>query len=403
MHIGYYTNAYHPTISGVVTSVSTYRKTLSDLGHNVFVFAPDAGNYEDPEPFVFRYPSIDVPTFPNLPLVFPISTSIDHIMPALKLDVLHSHHPVLLGRTAAHKAEKMNLPLVFTYHTRYREYSHYISLNQKFVKEQIDHMLCEYLSQVHHIITPSESMRQIIADEYGLTDQVTTIPTGIDFSHYEKAQREPLRSEKHWGDDIVLISVGRLALEKNWTTLLEAAASVIRKHANLRLIILGDGAERHQLEKQAHNLGIADQFELPGRIGPQDVPNYLAAADIFCFASIPETQGLATLEAMAAGLPVAAVDASGTSDAVEEGKQGFLTENDSAALAQAIERLVADAELRKEMGANARKKAKEYDIVNEAHRLLSVYEEAIDAAQAGRRIQCERKKHEAPWMHLLTS
>jgi 1,2-diacylglycerol 3-alpha-glucosyltransferase len=392
MHIGYYTNAYHPTISGVVTSVSTYRQTLSDLGHNVFVFAPHAENYEDPEPFVFRYSSIDVPTFPDLPLVIPISPAIDHLMPALKLDVLHSHHPVLLGQTAAHKAEKMKLPLVFTYHTRYREYSHYISLNQKFVKEQIDHWLCEYLSRVHHIITPSESMRKILMDEYGFSTQMTTIPTGIDFSRYEKAQGEALRIKRGWGGDLVLISVGRLAPEKNWTTLIKAAASVIRKHANVRLIILGDGAERNQLEKQAHDLGIADRLELPGRIGPQDVPHYLAAADIFCFASITETQGLATLEAMAAGLPVAAVDASGTSDAVEQGKQGFLTDNNSAALAQAIEKLVVDSELRKQMSANARAKAKEYDIVHQAQRLLAVYEEAIEDAKAGRYINCKRER-----------
>ena len=390
MHIGYYTNAYHPTISGVVSSVSSYRKALSDLGHNVFIFTPHTEDYEDTEPFVFRYPSVDVPNFPDLPLVIPISTSIDHIMPALKLDVIHSHHPVLLGRTAAHKAEKMNLPLVFTFHTRYREYSHYISLNQKFVKEQIDHWLCDYLGKVHHIITPSESMQKILLDEYGFSEQITTIPTGIDFSRYEKADRESIRAKYGWKDDIILMSVGRLALEKNWETLIKAAASVIRKQSNVKLVILGEGAEHKELEKQALELGIAENVEFPGRIGPENVPNYLAAADVFCFASITETQGLATLEAMAAGLPVAAVAASGTSDAVEDGKQGFLTPNDSTALAQAIEKLVIDPDLRKSMGTEARSKAKEYDIVHQAQRLLSVYEEAKEAAKAGRFVKCNR-------------
>jgi glycosyltransferase involved in cell wall biosynthesis len=390
MHIGFYTNAYHPTISGVVSSVSSYRKALSDLGHNVFIFTPHTEDYEDTEPFVFRYPSIDVPNFPDLPLVIPISTSIDHIMPSLKLDVIHSHHPVLLGRTAAHKAEKMNLPLVFTFHTRYREYSHYISLNQKFVKEQIDHWLCEYLGKVHHIITPSESMRKILLDEYGFSEQITTIPTGIDFSRYEKARRETIRMKRGWNNDIILISVGRLALEKNWGTLLKAAAEVIHKYPNVKLAILGEGTEHKELEKQALELGIAAKVEFPGRIGPEDVPSYLAAADIFCFASITETQGLATLEAMAAGLPVAAVDASGTSDAVADGKQGFLTPNDSAALAQAIEKLVVDPDLRKEMGAEAHSKAKEFDILHQAQRLLSVYEEAKEAAKAGQYVKCNR-------------
>jgi 1,2-diacylglycerol 3-alpha-glucosyltransferase len=390
MHIGFYTNAYHPTISGVVSSVSSYRKALSDLGHNVFIFTPHTEDYEDTEPFVFRYPSIDLPNFPDLPLVIPISTAIDHILPSLKMDVIHSHHPVLLGRTAAHKAEKLNLPLVFTFHTRYREYSHYISLNQKFIKGQIDNWLCEYLSKVHYIITPSESMRQILSEKYGFSEQVTTIPTGIDYASYENKDRESQKLKFDWKEDIILISVGRLALEKNWKTLLTAAAEVMHKHPNVRLVILGEGSEHKGLRKQALALGIAERVELPGSIGPEDVPDYLAAADIFCFASVTETQGLATLEAMAAGLPVAAVEASGTSDSVEDGKQGFLTPNDSAALAQAIEKLVVNCDLRNRMGTAARIKAKEFDIVLQAQKLISVYEMAKEAAKAGKFVKCNR-------------
>ena len=390
MHIGYYTNAYHPTINGVVTSISSYRKALSDLGHNVFIFTPHVEEYVDTEPFVFRYPSIDVPKFPDLPLVIPISNAIDHIMPSLKLDILHAHHPVLLGQTAAHKAEKWNLPLVFTFHTRYREYSHYISLKQNFVKEQIDHWLCEYLGKVHHIITPSESMRQILSEEYGFSDQVTTIPTGIDFARYKNATGETIRKNRGWEENIVLISVGRLAVEKNWGTLLDAAAEVIHKYPKVKLVILGAGAEHKTMQKQALTLGIAENVEFPGRIEPEDVPNYLAAADIFCFASITETQGLATLEAMAAGLPVAAVEASGTSDAFEDGKQGFLTPNDSVALAQAIEKLVANPDLRNHMGEAAQIRAKDFDILNQAQRLLAVYETAKEAAKAGKFVTCNR-------------
>jgi 1,2-diacylglycerol 3-alpha-glucosyltransferase len=390
MHIGYYTNAYHPTISGVVTSVSSFRKALSDLGNNIFIFTSHAEEYEDTEPFVFRYPSIDLPNFPDLPLVIPISASIDHIMPSLKLDVIHSHHPILLGQTAAHKAEKLHLPLVFTFHTRYREYSHYISLNQDFVKEQIDNWLCEYLSRVHHIVVPSESMRGILLDEYGFSEQVTTIPTGIDLTLYETTGRDTLRAKQGWKDDTILISVGRLALEKNWETLLDAAAPVIRKYPGVRLVILGEGAEHKSLQKQARELGIAEKVELPGRIGPEDIPKWLGAADVFCFASITETQGLATLEAMAASLPVAAVEASGTSDCVQDGEQGFLTPNDSTALGAAIEKLVVDPDLRKRMGSSARSTAGEFDILLQAGRLLTVYDEAREAARAGQFVKCNR-------------
>ena len=390
MNIAFYTNAYHPTISGVVTSVSSYRKALSDLGHNVFIFTAHAENYFDEEPFIFRYPSIDIPQFPDIPLVIPISAAFEHILPSLKLDVIHSHHPVLLGRTAAREAEKLNIPLVFTFHTRYREYSHYISLNQQFIKDQIDNWLCDYLGKVHHIVVPSESMRDILASEYGFINQVTTIPTGIDFSLYDRSRRDAYREKLGWGSETILISVGRLEKEKNWEVLVKAAARVIRKHAEVRLVVLGDGSEHKNLVKLAGKLGVADKVSFPGKVEPCDIPNYLVAADVFCFASITETQGLATVEAMAAGLPVAAVDASGTRDAFEHSKQGFLTPNDPGALAEKIEFLVKEKDTRNHMGKAARHKARDFDIDFQARKLVSVYEIAAESARAGDYVRCGR-------------
>ena len=344
-------------------------------------------DYEDDEPFIFRYPSLDFPQFPDLPFVIPISSSIDHILPSLKMDVIHSHHPVLLGQTAANNSAKYNLPLVFTFHSRYWEYSRYAgSFGQDFIKDQIDNILCDYLQKCHHIITPSDSLRQILFDEYGFREQVTTIPTGIDVALFESLDRHSERQKHKWGDDIVLISAGRLAIEKNWDTLMEAAALVMLRNSNVRLVLLGDGSERKKLRKKAKTLGITGRVEMPGGIDLDQVGNYLVAADIFCFASVAEAQGLVTLEAMAAGLPVAAVDGSGTRDVLEDGVQGFMTANDAAALGQGIEKLVADQELRSKMGQAARKRAREFDIINQACKLLDVYAIAQESARQEKKI-----------------
>jgi len=392
MHIGFYTNAYRPTISGVVRSVESFRKALSELGHNVFIFSPHTEEYEDEEPFVFRYPSLDIPQFPDLPFVIPISSSIDHILPSLKMDVIHSHHPVLLGQTAANYSAKYHLPLVFTFHSRYWEYSRYAgSIGQDFIKDQIDNILCDYLQKCHHIITPSDSLRKILLDEYGFEDQITTIPTGIDVPLFESLDHQAERQKLKWGDDIVLISAGRLAMEKNWDTLIEAAAFVMRKNLKVRLVLLGDGSERKKLRNKAKTLGIAGRVEMPGGVNIDKVGNYLVAADIFCFASVAEAQGLVTLEAMAAGLPVAAVDGSGTRDVLEDGIQGFLTTNDAEALGQKIDILVADLELRARMGQAARIRAREFDIINQAHKLLGVYEQARESSRQGKLIHCFRR------------
>jgi 1,2-diacylglycerol 3-alpha-glucosyltransferase len=391
MHIGFYTNAYNPTISGVVRSVGSFRKALAELGHNVFIFSPQTEDYKDNEPFIFRYPSLDFPQFPDLPFVIPISSSIDHILPSLKMDVIHSHHPVLLGQTAAHNSAKYNLPLVFTFHSRYWEYSRYAgSFGQDFIKDQIDNILCDYLQKCHHIITPSDSLRQVLMEEYGFRDQISTIPTGIDVALFESLNRQAERQKRKWSDDIVLISAGRLAIEKNWDTLMEAAALLMHENPKVRLVLLGDGSERKKLQKKARTLGIAGRVEMPGGVDLDTVGNYLVAADIFCFASVAEAQGLVTLEAMAAGLPVAAVDGSGTRDVLEDGIQGFMTANDAVAFAQGITKLVTDQELRSKMGLAARTRAREFDIVKQTHKLLDVYSQAQESSRQGRLIRCDR-------------
>lgn len=376
MHISYFTNTYYPVISGVVRSVETFRQALTELGHNVFIFAQDAANYEDTHPFIFRYPTIDLPLATNFPLPIPLSSFVDHLLPLLKVDVIHSHHPFLLGQVAATKATELEAPLVFTFHTQYREYSHYIALSQEFVKETIDRWVTDYIQKCHHLIVPSDSMRQVLADEYGVTERITTIPTGIDLEPYQRADGHVIRQKRSWGQDKVLISVGRLAKEKNWETLLAAVAQVMRKRAEVRLVLIGEGSEQENLKKYSEDLGIAAKVEFVGNIPFDDIPAYLKAADLFCFASVTETQGLVTMEAITAGLPVVAVDATGTKDVIDHGQQGLLTPNDSAALAQAIEQVISDDGLMSCFKAAAWQKAQSFEMKLQAKKLLDVYQQA---------------------------
>jgi glycosyltransferase involved in cell wall biosynthesis len=164
----------------------------------------------------------------------------------------------------------------------------------------------------------------------------------------------------------------------------------MHENPKVRLVLLGDGSERKKLQKKARTLGITGRVEMPGGVDLDTVGNYLVAADIFCFASVAEAQGLVTLEAMAAGLPVAAVDGSGTRDVLEDGIQGFMTVNDAVAFAQGITKLVTDQELRSKMGLAARTRAREFDIVKQTHKLLDVYSQAQESSRQGKLIRCDR-------------
>lgn len=392
LHIAHFTNTYHPVVSGVVRSISTFRQALETLGHLVFIFAQDAAGHEDGEPFIFRFPSFELPATHDFPLAIPFSPFVEKLLPSLKLDVIHSHHPFLLGHSAASRADDLDLPLVFTFHTRYRDYSHYIALSQELVKNTIDRIISDYMRRCQHIVVPSQSMRQLLADEYGVTERVSVVPTGLNMEPYRQADGQIIRQQRGWGDDKVLISVGRLAKEKNWDTLVTAAAQVMKKRAQVRLVIIGEGDERKSLEKLARQLGVAGQVEFTGRLPFADVPKYLKAADLFCFASVTETQGLVTMEAMAAGLPVVAVDATGTRDAITHGQEGLLSENDPQALAQAIEKVITDESLWQQFKQAVQNKASEFDAVERAKKLVDVYHQAIEDKNANLAVRVEKYK-----------
>lgn len=388
MHIANFTNTYLPVISGVVRSVRAFRDELTRQGNNVFIFAQEHGDFVDKDPFIFRYPSLNLPTGVDIPAAIPISPFVDRLLSSIKLDVIHTHHPFLLGQTAAAKAHELNLPLVFTFHTQYREYTHYVPIPaeavQNFLKNAVDHWLRDFMKRCQHIIIPSESMRELLVDQYGLKNNFTVIPTGIDLDSYRTADGERIRKKRRWDKDIVMISVGRLASEKNWGTLLHAAALVIRDIPHFRLVLIGDGPDRKDLEYLAKELGIRRRVTFTGSRPFSEVPSYMKAANLFGFASVTETQGLATLEAMAAGLPVVAVDASGTRDILNHGQQGYLVENNAEALAAAVKKLLSNPERMKKFAHAAYKRAQSFNIEKLTKSLLDVYEQAIYAKKKNR-------------------
>jgi len=380
LHIAFFTNFYHPIVNGVVRSVASFRENLMQHGHNVFVFAQSDGSYQDKEPFIFRYPSLPLP-LGDLSAAIPVSPFVDQLLPVLKLDVIHTHHPILLGQTAARKAAELGLPLIFTFHTQYWEYTHYVPFPQEviqdFLKNAVHKWLRDFVQKCQHVILPSESMKDYLVREYGLEERYTVVPTGTNLEPFLHADGETLRKEKGWQDETVLISVGRLAAEKNWETLLQAFAKVYPDHSNLRLVLIGDGPARESLQTLAAELGIVERVTFIGSVPFEEVAAYLKAADAFSFASVTETQGLVTIEAMAASLPVVAVDGSGTRDIVEDGKEGFLVENDSNALAKGIHELLSNPHQLKHFSHNALKKARTFDVNQLSKQLINVYEQAI--------------------------
>ncbi|MFN2136573.1 MAG: glycosyltransferase [Candidatus Promineifilaceae bacterium] len=394
MNIAHFTNTYKPNVNGVVRSISTFRDGLTRLGHLVFIFAQEAPkDFVDPEQFIFRYPGFNIPRF-NYSLTLPTSSFVDQLIPSLKLDVIHSNHPVLVGSAAADEAEKRGLPLVFTFHTRYVEYAEgylaYVPFSQAIVEGLVVDGLVNYMNRCQHIVTPSDSIKQTLIDYGGVTERITTIPTGIDLEPFRQADGQAVRERYGLEGKTVLVSVGRLADEKNWKTLLEAVALAAKDRDDLRLLLIGDGPQRDELQRYARDLGLEEVVIFTGLVPFEQIPDHLKAADLFVFASITETQGLVTMEAMAAGLPVVAVDATGTRDEVKDGVEGLLTRDDGAALGKAIKQVLDDPDLYARLQAAVAQKVPSLDMMARAEKMVGVYEQAIEDKKANHTVQVDK-------------
>jgi len=384
MRIGVFSNTYLPTISGVVRSISSYKAALEELGHEVHVFTQGARGYQDNEPNIHRYVSIGLGLPNDLPVTFPFSPSIDRLLNDLRLDVIHSQHPILLGNVAQQKARQLGIPLVYTLHAQYWHYGIYMPVRflQEPYNRYITRRVKNYLRGCDHIIAPSNSMHDLMVEKFQVQKPIAVIPTGIDLKAYEQFDRKEMRKKFGWGNDFIIISTGRLAPEKNWLDLIQVASQIIQNNSGVRLVLLGDGPQRIALERQAAELGITDKLKFVGMVPYDEVASYLVAADLFAFTSLTETQGLGTLEAMAAGLPVAAFNAIGTRDIVVDGENGILTEANSPTLAHAIERTLKDRDQMEKLKIGALKTARQLDIRVLVKDLVEIYKNPMRQSES---------------------
>lgn len=401
MRIAMLTNNYKPFVGGVPISIERLSEGLRKLGHEVYIFAPSYEN-EVEEPYVIRYRSrkrklkgeITIPDF--------LDQSIEEKFIKYSFDVIHVHHPMLMGYTAWYLGRKYNIPVVFTYHTRYEQYLHYLKpydlLQKRYnrrgkncirsLERKLLYGGSEKLVTAHNrfftnlcnlVLAPSYSMKQYLEDQGTITN-IEVVPTGLlekDFQ-YEPEKVERIRKQYIDGKKYMFCTVSRLEKEKNISFLLEGLALLKKNKGDcFRFLLIGDGSEREELSKEAKRLGLEKNVVFCGCIEHSELSNYYQACDLFLFASRSETQGIVLLEAMAAGLPIVAVKASGTNDVVRDGWNGYITELDVDDWETALEQLIENKHLRKWMEQAAIAEAKRYLSHNVAKKVERLYQNVI--------------------------
>lgn len=381
--IGIFTDTYTPQINGVVTVIRMMEKELARLGHKAFIFTPShpdksnlhpdrSENQPDAEN-IYRFPSVKFIFQPEYRVAIPYNRKASQLLPSL--DVIHSHTPFSMGLLAHRTAAKYDLPHIHTYHTFYAEYRHYIPALFRPPRKLAETFSSYFCNRCHCVIAPSNEIKKEL-EGYGLETPIVTFPFGVDMERFQakdEPKLNPANLFKIKKDEKIMLSVGRLGKEKNIDFLLTSFKHLLSYRNDVKLIIAGDGPERHKLKKKAQK-DIGDKVIFTGYIEEELLNALYRKADIFVFASKTETQGIVILEAFASGTPVVCIGKMGVLDLMEDNKTGVLVNEDEEEFASACDRLLENRERRELMGKKARAKAFSMSSRHCTKELVKLYE-----------------------------
>jgi 1,2-diacylglycerol 3-alpha-glucosyltransferase len=396
MKIALFTNTYLPHVGGVARSVKTLEDALRQRGHEVRVIAPEFENAQ-PDPNVLRVPAIQNFNGSDFSVRLPVPSMIRDFIERFQPDVIHSHHPFLLGDAALREAWKLRAPIVFTHHTLYERYTHYVPLDSPALKRVAIQLATEYCNLCDQVVAPSESIEKLLR-ERGVTAPIRVIPTGIDTGFFARGDGRRFR-EQHGlpAGARVIGHVGRLALEKNLLFLAEAVAARLRDDPLAVFLVVGEGDARDQMLALLRQATGGSRIHATGKLSGQDLADAYAAMDWFVFASQTETQGLVLAEAMASGCPVVALDGPGVREIMTDGGNGLMLQAGASAaeFADALGRLMADPALSARCATQAQATAAEYGTDRCTDRMLVAYETLVAGYQRA------VKTDLMPWDRLL--
>ncbi|MBN1332949.1 MAG: glycosyltransferase [Synergistales bacterium] len=375
MNILMMTNTYLPHVGGVARSVELTTRELRSRGHRVLVVAPEFEGMPSEENDVVRIPAIQHFNGSDFSVKVPVpgllKKHLDHFNP----EIVHAHHPFLLGSTAVRVATQREIPLVFTYHTNYEQYTHYVPGNSPRMKQFAIQLAKGYCNLCDHVIAPSESIMEILRQR-GVKTHIISIPTGIITEKFRRGDGQAFRSRLGIPEKAFLVGyVGRLAPEKNLEFLATSARTFMSRNTDSYFLVVGSGPSSRKIRDIFRTGGIEDRLYLAGTLENEELVNAYHSMDVFIFASRSETQGMVLAEAMATGLPVVALDAPGVREVVRDGKNGKLLFQDSHELfATSLEEIYVlkekDIQLFRD---NARATSEELSLSRCVDRLMEVY------------------------------
>lgn len=388
MVLAVFTESFWPAVNGVSVSVETFARELTEMGHEVHVFAPRYSGYTDKWPFhVHRCPSVKTPFAPDYRVPIPVPWAVWPAVRDAGIELVHTQSPFPAGWVGAYLSKRLSVPLVTTYHTVYEEYVHYARCVPRGLSRWFVVALSRaYCNRADLVVVPTAPVIGLLRS-YGVKAPIRAVATGVDVEAAARAQPADLHREIGLpAGSRVLLYAGRVAREKSVDVLLAAFAVIAQARHDVYLVVAGGGPWENGARRYADAVGVGDRVRFAGFVPRRRLYGYYRSADLMLYPSRTDTQGMVVCEALAAGLPCVAADVLGPSAVVRHGVDGLLVDGGAKSLAEAALKLLADPDELARMSRNAVDGAGRFSRRACAQSLLGVYEEALRRGRRGRSI-----------------
>ncbi|MEN3015281.1 MAG: glycosyltransferase [bacterium] len=396
MNIAVLTNVFFPVTNGVVHSIHLLSKGLKELNKEVSVISSKhpCFNHQIIQKYnikynIFKLPSIYFPKFDYcIPNPINLIKEIKKIQ--IKPDIIQINHPFIIYKIAKIlRSYNPSSKVVFTYHTQYENYYHYVKFIPKFIYQKFLYgHLKEIFQFVDAVIFPSKTIKKDVENKFQqYKDKFLFICNPVDMHHmqyYDDQKIQNLKAKFGLQDKFVLGFVGRLEKEKNLYKLLELYRQIVSyfeqnlNDKKISLLIVGGGTEYDNLLNYARKLDLQDYVVFTNKVPYEDIPNYYRLLDVFITLSVTEVKPLAYLESLSSMVPIISFKTYGADDLIINEYNGYLIENNNNYQSEFITKIIQlykNPELLNKLKKNSFESVKDYDYLKVAQKYTEAYKE----------------------------
>ena len=257
------TNTYAPLVGGLEKSIHVFSEQFRLQGHEVKIVAPEFKKAPLHETDVIRVPSIEKFVGTDFSVGLPLPEVLEDLISKFKPDIVHSHHPFLMGDLALRVCGQYKIPLVFTYHTMFEHYTNYFGLDHQSMQKFVVEIAAGYANMADQVIVPSESVAKVLLERKILTP-IAVVPTGLDIASFAPVTTSFRSQFKIPQKAFVVGHVGRLSPEKNLMFLTESVAEFLLQNKNAHFLIVGNGPSERDMKKMLREKGVLQRTHFAG-------------------------------------------------------------------------------------------------------------------------------------------